>query len=82
MGIASLHPPCVIFADRSPRTAHGLLLFGFIVTFGSAAMGSAIMAMGQREEDEDESRGGRRLVVQEIGQAAAKWFASSASHKE
>jgi hypothetical protein len=39
----------LIFADRSPATALGLLLFGFIVTFGSTAMGSAIMAMGQRE---------------------------------
>ena len=27
----------LIFADRSPGTALGLLLFGFVVTFGSAA---------------------------------------------
>jgi hypothetical protein len=33
----------LIFADSSPGTALGLLLFGFIVTFGSAAMGTAIM---------------------------------------
>jgi hypothetical protein len=38
------HP---IFIDRSPGVALGLLLFGFIVTLGSAAMGSAIMAMGE-----------------------------------
>ncbi|HEY0328542.1 MAG TPA: hypothetical protein VGC77_05520 [Rhodopseudomonas sp.] len=37
----------LIFADASPWTALGLLLFGFVVTFGSAAMGTAIMAMGQ-----------------------------------
>lgn len=36
----------LIFADGSPGTALGLLLFGFVVTFGSATMGSAIMAMG------------------------------------
>jgi len=57
----------LIFADRSPATALGLLLFGFIVTLGSTAMGSAIMAMGQREGEDDEPRGGRRLVRQEIG---------------
>jgi hypothetical protein len=61
----------LIFADRSPATALGLLLFGFIVTFGSTAMGSAIMAMGRSEaEDDDAPRGGRRLVRQEIGKAS------------
>ncbi len=59
----------LIFTDRSPGVALGLLLFGFIVTFGSTAMGSAIMAMGQREADDDEPRGGRRLVAQEMGKA-------------
>src|ERR1700730_929306 len=37
----------LIFADNSPGTALGLLLFGFVVTFGWAAMGTAIMAMGR-----------------------------------
>jgi len=32
----------LILADRMPGTALGLLLFGFVVTFGSAVMGSAI----------------------------------------
>jgi hypothetical protein len=59
----------LIFADRSPATALGLLLFGFIVTFGSTAMGSAIMAMGRREGEEDGPRGPARLVAQEIGKA-------------
>ncbi len=60
----------LIFTDRSPFTALGLLLFGFIVTFGSAAMGSAIMAMGKREADDDAPRGGgRRLVRQEMSRA-------------
>jgi hypothetical protein len=36
----------LIFADSSPGTALVLLLCGFVITFGSAAMGSAIMAMG------------------------------------
>ena len=48
----------LIFADRAPGIALGLL-FGFIVTFGSAAMGSAIMAAGRREGDDDEPRGPR-----------------------
>ena len=59
----------LIFTDRSPGVALGLLLFGFIVTLGSTAMGSAIMAMGQREADDDGPRGGRRLVAQEMGKA-------------
>jgi len=56
----------LIFADRAPGVALGLLLFGFIVTFGSAAMGSAIMAAGRREGDDDEPRGPRRLATQEF----------------
>jgi hypothetical protein len=48
-----LHLRELIFADDSPGTALGLLLFGFVITFGSAAMGTAIMAMGQ-----DRSGGG------------------------
>ena len=56
----------LIFADRTPGVALGLLLFGFIVTFGSAAMGSAIMAAGLREGDDDAPRGPRRLAAQEF----------------
>ena len=56
----------LIFADRAPGIALGLLLFGFIVTFGSAAMGSAIMAAGRREGDDDEPRGPRRLAAQQL----------------
>lgn len=56
----------LIFADRTPGIALGLLLFGFIVTFGSAAMGSAIMAAGRREADDDELRGPRRLAAQKF----------------
>lgn len=58
-GLLALNPGGLrhlIFADASPGTALGLLLFGFVVTLGSAAMGSAIMAMG-RAGDERTRRG-------------------------
>lgn len=38
----------LIFADRSPAAALALLGFGFLITLGSAAMGTAIMALGGR----------------------------------
>ena len=53
-GLLALNPGGLrhlIFADASPGTALGLLLFGFVVTFGSAAMGTAIMTMGRTAED-------------------------------
>ena len=53
----------LIFTDRSPLVAIFLLLFGFIVTFGSAAMGSAIMAAGL-PRDNGGPRGRRKPVVQ------------------
>jgi len=49
-GLLALNPQGLrdlIVADRSPLTALGLLLFGFVVTFGSVAMGTAIMAVGR-----------------------------------
>ena len=66
-GLLALNPGGLrdlIFADQSPVAALGLLLFGFVVTFGSAAMGSAIMAMGMPKADHDEPRGPPRLVAQ------------------
>ena len=56
-GLLALNPHGLrdlIVADRSPLTALGLLLFGFVVTFGSVAMGTAIMAIGRGE-----GRGGK-----------------------
>ncbi|GLR87895.1 hypothetical protein [Bradyrhizobium iriomotense] len=41
----------LIFADDAPGVAIFLLLGSFLVTFGSAAMGSAIMAQGRKEDD-------------------------------
>ncbi|MDA9533135.1 MULTISPECIES: hypothetical protein [unclassified Bradyrhizobium] len=58
----------LIFADRAPGVALLLLLASFLITFGSAAMGSAIMAQG-RKEDADKSGGhGSRLAVQVLTQ--------------
>ena len=54
----------LILADSSPGTALGLLLFGFVVTFGSTAMGTAIMAMGRHQADDSPPRGPPRLVAQ------------------
>jgi len=53
----------LILADRSPAVALGLLLFGFVVTFGSTAMGTAIMAVGGCEIENDEPRGGHGEVA-------------------
>ena len=65
-GLLALNPSNLrdlILADSSPGTALGLLLFGFVVTFGSTAMGTAIMAMGQREKEGERPRGPPRLVA-------------------
>lgn len=61
----------LIFADHSGGVALGLLLASFLITFGSAAMGSAIMAQG-RKEDQDRRGGGHgsRLAVRELAQRA------------
>jgi hypothetical protein len=46
----------LILADRAGAVAAGLLLFGLVVTFGSTAMGSAIMMLGARESGGDSTR--------------------------
>ena len=59
-GLLALNPfglRGLILADRSPGLVLGLLLFGFVVTFGSAAMGSAIMALREDPPRRDEPRG-------------------------
>lgn len=61
----------LIFADRAPGVAIFLLLGSFLVTFGSTAMGSAIMAQGRTEKD-DESGGGKvRLALEKLSTNAA-----------
>ena len=53
----------LILADRSPGVALGLLIFGFVVTFGSTAMGTAIMAIGRRDDQDNKRGGGKRDVA-------------------
>ena len=54
----------LVFSDRSPGVALALLLVSFFITFGSSAMGTAIMALGQREENHG-PRGGTRAHAKE-----------------
>ena len=56
----------LILADRAPLVAIGLLLGGFVITLGSTAMGTAIMAMGIGERDDEKPGGGLRAVKQEV----------------
>jgi hypothetical protein len=61
-GLLALNPGNLrnlILADETPGAALGLLLFGLVVTFGSVAMGSAIMGLGARRKHRDRSGGGR-----------------------
>ncbi|MFH1346190.1 MAG: hypothetical protein ABIL01_34060 [Pseudomonadota bacterium] len=74
-GLLALNPAGLrdlILADSSPGTALGLLLFGFVVTFGSTAMGTAIMAMGRREAGDEEPPGPPRLVPQRVDRVAVR----------
>ncbi len=50
VGLLVLNPLNIrhmIFADREPVAVIGVLVFDFFITFGSAAMGTAIMALGR-----------------------------------
>ena len=51
----------LILADRMGYAAFALLLFGLIVTFGSVAMGSAVMMLGR--ERRRRSGGGKRETI-------------------
>jgi hypothetical protein len=60
-GLMVLNPGnlrALIFADRLGAVAFGLLLFGLAVTFGSVAMGTAIMTLG-RDRKRDNGKGGK-----------------------
>ena len=49
-GLLALNPHGLrdlILADHSPYMAAELLFFGLFITFGSTAMGTAIMALGR-----------------------------------
>ena len=74
-GLMALNPAGLrdlILADSSPGTALGLLLFGFVVTFGSTAMGTAIMAMGRRQKDDEPPRGPPQRVAQRLERVAVR----------
>ncbi len=65
----------LIFADRSPAVALGLLLVSFFITLGSTAMGTAIMAAGAGENDDGKPRGPRWLrlgALAAIARAASR----------
>ncbi|WP_137046829.1 hypothetical protein [Pseudolabrys sp. FHR47] len=58
-GLMALNPHHLrdlILNDQSGGAAFGLLLFGLVITFGSVAMGTAIMALG-RPKDSEPPRG-------------------------
>ncbi|PJG53435.1 hypothetical protein CVM73_21065 [Bradyrhizobium forestalis] len=58
----------LIFADRAPGIALLLLLASFLITFGSAAMGSAIMAQGRKADSGKGGGHGSRLAAQDVAQ--------------
>ncbi|MHB0769715.1 hypothetical protein [Bradyrhizobium sp. 5.13L] len=60
----------LVFADRAPGVALLLLLASFLITFGSAAMGSAIMAQGRKEDSGNDGGHRSRLAVQKAAQRA------------
>ena len=55
----------MIFSDREPAAVIAVLVFDFFITFGSAAMGTAIMALG-RGPDGDASVDGARAAAARI----------------
>lgn len=63
----------LILADRSPGIALGLLLFGFVITFGSTAMGTAIMALGRHGPDDGAPRGGPPRLVAALQRGRSTW---------
>lgn len=46
----------LIVADQAGGVSLVLLLFGFVITFGSAVMGTAIMAIGRVDEPDEGER--------------------------
>lgn len=54
-GLMALNPHHLrdlILNDQSGGAAFGLLLFGLVITFGSVAMGTAVMALGKPKSPE------------------------------
>ena len=66
-GLMALNPGNLrglILADRNGAAALMLLAFGLVVTFGSVAMGTAIMALGRKPKRAD---GGGRPAPVSVG---------------
>jgi hypothetical protein len=64
-GLMALNPGNLrglILADRNGAAALMLLGFGLVVTFGSVAMGTAVMMLGRKPKPND-SGGGKPLPV-------------------
>ena len=62
-GLLALSPRLLALVAHD-WTAFALLLFGFVVTFGGAAMGSAVMMLGRQPRQRD--RGKPRAVAVKI----------------
>jgi len=65
-GLMALNPANLrnlILADRAGGAALALLLFGFLVTFGSAAMGSAVMMLGAAARERGGGGGKKRAEL-------------------
>jgi hypothetical protein len=63
-GLLALNPGnlrALMIADRTGPVALGLLLFGLVVTFGSVAMGTAVMMLGCERKHAD--KGGKAQPV-------------------
>ena len=86
-GLIALNPHGLrdlIFADRSGGVAAGLLLFGLVITFGSVAMGSAIMALGGRTPGGGKPNGAVdpfETFVEWSSEADEKAYAGLTSHR-
>lgn len=65
LAINPMHLRDLILSDASPGVGIGLLLFGFVVTFASTMMGSAIMALARGDTDERPPKGRRVLATAE-----------------
>lgn len=64
-GLMALNPlklRDLILADQAGGAALALLMFGFLITFGSAAMGTAIMMLGRKPKCGG-GGGGKRQVL-------------------
>ena len=76
-GLLALNPNGLrdlIFADRDGIAALALLAIGLLITFGSAIMGSAIMALSHKPEPGGGARG-RRVHDKMHGEGLAKVYA-------